>query len=385
MFFLCVSLARALAVTLTNDNFTAFIENSSLPVFLKLWATWCPHCKEFAPVWEQLGQLEDFYDTIYIADIECEANRDSCKSFEGKNFPRLYWIEPNNQSVTSYIGERSLQHFRMFIKKQMNFPMVVVEEPEIGDYSSTANVSTVFVFHVREDDHDGLSVARAVASKYRSFESRFLLHFVAFGEPKLVAYTNVDREEVYVGDWSLDEISKFVVLRSLPFMVVINSFVMGHLAQENINTFIILSNVSQPYPPETLEIAEEMSKVWPVTRTNCAIAPWFCRYVDVDVHTEKLHYLIYSRKRRLFWKYEESDESLQAVLEWAGRVNRGEVLPRGPGDGTFSSLVAAYYDQKAQGNPTFVFFIGPTIILIAIGFLVYDLCTSKDKKKAKRH
>ena len=154
---------------------------------------------------------------------------------------------------------------------------------------------------------------------------------------------------------------------------------------QNINTFIILSNVSQPYPPETLEIAEEMSKVWPVTRTNCAIAPWFCRYVDVDVHTEKLHYLIYSRKRRLFWKYEESDESLQAVLEWAGRVNRGEVLPRGPGDGTFSSLVAAYYDQKAQGNPTFVFFIGPTIILIAIGFLVYDLCTSKDKKKAKRH
>ena len=55
MFALLVCFVRPAVVTLTNENFTDFIENSSLPIFLKLWATWCPHCKEFAPVWDELG------------------------------------------------------------------------------------------------------------------------------------------------------------------------------------------------------------------------------------------------------------------------------------------------------------------------------------------
>lgn len=385
MLALLACLVRPAVVTLTNENFTDFIQNSSLPIFLKLWATWCPHCKEFAPVWDELGTLEEFYDQLYIADIECESNRESCKALEGRNFPRLYWIEPYNQSLTSYTGERSLEHFRMFIKKQMNFPMVTVDESEIPEYTNTANVTTVFVFHIPENDEKSLAVARSIASKYRSFESRFLLHLVTSQEARLVAHTNIDRSEEFTGSWTFEDISSFVVLKSLPFMVVITSYVMHHLSQENINTFIILSNVSKEFPAETVQIAETMSHTWPVTQTNCEIAPWFCRYVGVDIHTESLHYLVYSRKRRLFWLMEESNQSVEDVIAWAEKVNRGEILPKGPGDGTFSSIVAAYYDQRAQGNPTFVFFIGPTIILIAIGFLVYDLCTSpKPSKKKKR-
>ncbi len=384
MLFALVSFVSCEPVVLTNENFTSFISNSSRPVFLKLWATWCPHCKEFAPVWDELRTLEEFYETVYVADIECESNRKSCKTYEGKNYPQLYWIEPFNQSMTTYTGERSLEHFKLFIKKQLNFPMVLVEENEIPLYSQTANVTTVFVFQIPKDDKAGLVVAQNVSSSLRNFECRFLLHFVNDGEKSLIAYTEIGRQEKYSGDWNDDDLRQFIVLRSLPFLVTIDSFVMHHLSDRRLKTFVILSNESREFTQETLNIAERMSQYLPVTRTDCVRAPWFCRYLDVPFDKWTVSYVIYDRRRRLFWVDNEENQSEDDVFGWSQRVLRGEVAAKGPGDGPFSSIIAAYYDQKGRGDPTFVIFIGPLIAMVAIVFLIYDLCCESGKSDKKR-
>lgn len=379
--FLCSSVISEV-VQLTNENFTSFISNSSRPIFLKLWANWCPHCKEFQPVWEQLCEVSDFNDKVYIADIECEANRDSCKAFEGKNFPRLYWIDAHNESMATYTGSRTLDHFSLFIKKQLNFPMVMIDESELSSYTSTANITTVFSFAIPSDDEATLKIAQTVTKVFRSFESRFLL---LEGEKRLTAYTGIDRYEVFEGEWTVEAITDFIIMRSVPYMAEADGYVMKHLMTMQLPTFMILTNVSvDSYSEETLNLVDEVSKSIIVTKTSCQTTPWFCRYVDVDLNMSSATFLIYDRSRKLFWVNREQDQSNPAVLEWVRQVRDGAIRAKGPGNGIMSSILGSYYDQKAQGNPTFLFFIGPMLIILSTSFMLYDMCrTPKRKSRPK--
>jgi thiol-disulfide isomerase/thioredoxin len=363
--------SSSLAVHLTNDNFSTFLNTSTQPIFIKLWASWCPHCKEFAPTWDELSNTSEITSKVHIADIECEANRESCKGlFTGANYPRLFWIDLSNRTAVPYFGARTLDHFRLFITKQLNFPMILVNSTDLPEHRSLANSTSIFHFAIPESDTQSLTIAQNISTVYRHMEAHFLLEF-ASSEPSLVAYTGIDRSLQFSGNWTFDEISDFVLLRSVPFMAQASHSVMRHLMMEELATFIHLTNVSVLHiPEESLSLCEFASGYFPVTRLSCDVVPWFCRYIGVDLNVSGTQYVIYNRSRKLFWVAPGGTD----VRNWLVNVSLGRIGGSGPGDGFLSPVLTLWYDQISQGKPAALLIIGPVIVVVAVCFAVWSTC-----------
>lgn len=367
---------------LDSSNVSQIIHNpEGIPVFLKLWANWCPHCKSFAPTWDQLANDTKYVDKVYIADIECESNRHTCQKYsQDPSYPQLYWIEPKDNTTIAYSGERSLSHFDFFIKKQLNFPLIPASTEEIPSYIETSNVSSVFFFTIATNDAKTLEIVKNLTSSFRSYESRFIwIDGADSSEPSLVAYTKPARKEEFTGNWNFEELSRFIQLRSLPFLIEIDSYVMKHLMRHHLLSFIHVQNDTRPLNKESIEICDTVSSIFITTCTNCMVAPWFCRYTDIDVNVSTDAYVIYDRHDKLYWTY-NGTLTAESLKEWAKKVLNNEIIPKGPGVGPFSVILNIFYNKKAENQSYIPLFVGPFAVLLIIAVFAYDCINEHDPK-----
>lgn len=57
--------------TLTTEFFDEFIEQSSIPVLVDYWATWCAPCKMVLPILEELS--EELKGKVIVAKVDVDA------------------------------------------------------------------------------------------------------------------------------------------------------------------------------------------------------------------------------------------------------------------------------------------------------------------------
>ena len=381
--YILVSFITASPVHLSDDNFTEFINSTNHPVFLKLWAYWCPHCKELEPIWDELANITEYDGVVHVADIECESNKKTCKQYDGENYPRLYWIDSINKSTLAYHGSRTIPHFRMFIKKQLNFPLLPINDTsELDLYTNTANISSVIFFKINDKDTESLKIAKVVASQFRSSDLRFIYYGDDMtSSPEMIVYNQIGRNESFSGEWNEKELTSFILIRSVPFLSKVNPYIMNFFSTHNVSAFIRVTNVSKPIDKLTFETSEKVSSIFPITRTDCLSATWFCRLVDIDLNTTTNQYVIYNRYMKLFWVFHDNISDPNTVYNWAKNVSLSLVKPKGPGIGLFSPFKGMYYNQKSQGNPVFVVFIPPIFVLLIAIYMTYMCINEKNSIK----
>ena len=390
MIFLFLKFLISKPIHLTDDNFTDFIQSADQPVFLKLWATWCPHCKEFAPIWDELSLLPDYEGKVYIADIECEMNRDSCKNYPGDNYPRLYWIDSVNKTTLTYTGNRDLAHFQMFIKKQLHFPLILINQTELDEYTTTANLTSVFAFKIPSEDTEALKLALLIAYQFRDTQIRFVL--IENANPvksEVIAYSGMNHIQIFNQQWNEENLNNFVIRNSVPYLSQMDPYVMRHFLLKNITTFAKVTRDPKPYENTTkdiLDICLSVSELFPVTQTSCFEAAPFCRYVDIDLDTPHEQFVLYNRATQIYWSnpvpFDENENKYdkEAILNWVNDVLLNRIPPKGPGAGMFKTIKQLYYKQKAQGNPIYVILV-PPILLVCLTFYMIHECFTQEKPK----
>ncbi|KDN10973.1 thioredoxin TrxA [Gilliamella sp. Imp1-1] len=103
-------------VQLSEATFDKVVNESSKPVLVDFWASWCGPCKMVAPILEEIAQ--EYSDKIVIAKLNIEENPNIAPKFGIRGIPTLL-IFKNGQVAATQVGALSKAQLRDFIDPQL--------------------------------------------------------------------------------------------------------------------------------------------------------------------------------------------------------------------------------------------------------------------------
>lgn len=74
-------------IELTEQNFTAEVINSSIPVLIDFWAPWCGPCKMIAPVVKELA--DEYAGKIKVGKVNIDENAGISSQYQIISIPTL--------------------------------------------------------------------------------------------------------------------------------------------------------------------------------------------------------------------------------------------------------------------------------------------------------
>ena len=74
-------------ITITDDNFETEVLNSSQPVLIHFWATWCGPCRMIAPIVEELAN--EYNGTVKIGKLDVDENQEISIRYGVRSIPTL--------------------------------------------------------------------------------------------------------------------------------------------------------------------------------------------------------------------------------------------------------------------------------------------------------
>ena len=107
---LLVGIATANVIDFTPKNFDSIVLKSGKPALVEFFAPWCGHCKNLAPVYEELGQAFAFAsDKVSVGKVDADEHRELGKRFGIQGFPTLKWFDGKSDQPEDYKGGRDLE------------------------------------------------------------------------------------------------------------------------------------------------------------------------------------------------------------------------------------------------------------------------------------
>lgn len=137
--------AAAGVIDLDPSNFEDIVLKSGKPALVEFFAPWCGHCKNLAPVYEQLGDTFEFAkDKVTVAKVDADAHKSLGRDYGVQGFPTLKWFDGKSNTPSDYNSGRDLESLQAFISEKTGLkPKVKKAAPSLVEYltDSTFNSS----------------------------------------------------------------------------------------------------------------------------------------------------------------------------------------------------------------------------------------------------
>lgn len=117
--------------TLVSSNFDDVAFDKEKDVLVEFYAPWCGHCKQLAPIYDQLG--EKFKDNPSIVIAKMDATINELEHTKVPSFPTLKLYAKGDNKVIEYNGERTLEGLSKFLETGGAYGQAAPEEAEDVD------------------------------------------------------------------------------------------------------------------------------------------------------------------------------------------------------------------------------------------------------------
>ena len=93
----------------TDADFDSEVLQSSIPVLVDFWATWCGPCRQIAPMIDELAK--EFVGTVKIGKVNIDEASDIAQQYKVYSIPTLV-VFKNGQEVQRFVGVQAKAKIR---------------------------------------------------------------------------------------------------------------------------------------------------------------------------------------------------------------------------------------------------------------------------------
>jgi thioredoxin 1 len=101
-------------ITFTDQNFDEEVLQSSVPVLVDFWATWCGPCRQIAPTIESLA--DSYGADVKVGKLDIDNNQQVPMQFRITSIPTVM-IFKDGQAVDTIVGARSRPDYESAIER----------------------------------------------------------------------------------------------------------------------------------------------------------------------------------------------------------------------------------------------------------------------------
>jgi len=118
--------------TLVSSNFDEVAFNKEKDVLVEFYAPWCGHCKQLAPIFDQLGEKYKDHATIVISKMDATVNE--LEHTKIQSFPTLKLYKSGTNEAVEYNGERTLVGISKFLETGGVYGQAAPDDDDEDDY-----------------------------------------------------------------------------------------------------------------------------------------------------------------------------------------------------------------------------------------------------------
>ncbi|XP_012523315.1 endoplasmic reticulum resident protein 44 isoform X2 [Monomorium pharaonis] len=259
------------ALSLTNKNIDATLAENEL-VFINFYAQWCRFSNLLAPIFDEAADKirEEFPQSgkVVMAKVDCDRETSVASRFHITKYPTLKVIRNGQPTKREYRGQRSVEAFQEFIRKQLEDP--IKEFFDLRELEQLDDKKRMIIGYFERKDVPEYELFRKVATNLKD-DCQFYVGFgnaskamhppgepiIAFRSDKALS---VENDETYKGSLSVyDELNVWAQEKCVPFVREITFENAEELTEEGL-PFLILFHA-----PDDLQSVKQYKYI--VTKT----------------------------------------------------------------------------------------------------------------------